>query len=215
MDILNYKVYSIFAWAFCLVPQFRAKAQFPELIVKSGQILELPARTHQYSRIDIEKGARLTIKENSQAWCILYCTGDVTIKGAIIFRKFLSTNKSINAISPSGEQLTHTYSLENIGGGGGDGGEGFGSPRGIGGGGAQGTNAFGGGGGSGAAVIINFPHPHQSRNGNNGNGSSGGRRQFTHDGEGGDGGKRGKFSNGGLLFIYCQGDFDGEGGEIH
>jgi hypothetical protein len=191
-------------------------AQLPPLTILAGQTVNLPARTYQYSSINIQSGGTLVIDENSQTWCVLYCTGNVTIHGSIIFRKFYSTRDAISAVSPNGDVLTYTFKMQNNGGNGGYGGECATSAiptRGIGGTGANGTVDNGGGGGAGAA-SRGYPNRYQA-NGSNANGSNGGRRQLTTDGDGGNGGVRLQYGNGGLLYIFCLGNFDGASGEIH
>ncbi len=207
---------SFFHTSIWTIAPFFLNAQLPQLNIAAGQTLNLPARTYQYSSINIQAGGKLIIDENSQTWCILYCTGNVTIHGSIVFHKFYSTIDAINSVTPNGETLTYSYRLQNLGGNGGYGGEcsTSGIPnRGLGGAGANGTSTYGGGAGSGGA-SNGYPNMRQL-NGNNANGNFGGRRQLALDGDGGNGGMRGQYSNGGLLYIYCQGNFDGANGEIH
>lgn len=191
-------------------------AQLPQLNIVSGQTVNLPARTYQYSRIDIQSGGTLIIDENSQAWCILYCTGNVKIQGSIVFHKFYSVRNEIIGKTPNGELLKYKFSMLNIGGNGGYGGEAItrGLGKANGGNGDDGNTEYGGGGGSGGA-SDGYPNPNYLAKGNDANGRNGGRRQLRTDGEGGDGADKEQYSNGGLLFIYCNGDFDGTNGEIH
>ena len=201
---------------FLLALPILLKAQLPQLIIVAGQTVNLPARTYQYSNINIQTGGKLIIDESSQTWCILFCTGNVQIHGEIIFHKFYSTRDAVNAITPNGEPLAYSFKMLNLGGNGGYGGEcaTSGIPtRGIGGSGSAGTLEYGGGGGAGAA-SRGYPNRYQA-NGSNANGNSGGRRQLATDGDGGNGEVRGQYGNGGLLFIFCQNDFDGTNGEIH
>jgi hypothetical protein len=192
-----------------------AYAQLPSLIIGAGKEVRLPARTYQYSSIDIKAGGKLIIEPNSQSWCILYCTGNVTVTGTIIYRNFYSTKELVSAVTPDGTNLSYNFKASNLGGEGGLGGEAAASamPRISGGVGAVGSTEYGGGGGAGGA-SRGYPNKY-SVVGNVGDRYHGGRRQIGYDGEGGDGGIRSSFCNGGLLYIYCAGNFSGYGGDVH
>jgi hypothetical protein len=185
----------------------------PVLVITNGQVVTLPARTHLFSRIDIQAGGTLLIEEHSTQWCILYCSGNVTINGTIVFEKFLAEAGPYVASAPDGISLSHTFRMSSHGGRGGDGG-----PSTInrqfanGGDGADGGTEYGGGGGSGGGWQQRPPAVFR---GNNGNADRGGNSVSLQDGAGGNGARRGRWSNGGLLYIYCGGDFNGAGGRIN
>jgi len=196
---------------------------FPSLIVNSGEVKTLPARTFIYSEINIQQGGKLIIEPNSADWSILVSQGNVSINGTIEYKYFKSGSNTYNALTPSGENLTHKFSETSIGGVGGHGGssacslQGGGSVYAEGGNGAAGSSSFGGGGGAGGGKrYISTACNRQVTKGNDAIGQNGGLPIPTNffSPAGGNGGLKGIYVNGGLLYIYCGGIFNGLGGII-
>ncbi|MBL7725034.1 MAG: hypothetical protein JNK27_12845 [Chitinophagaceae bacterium] len=185
----------------------------PKLIIRAGELKTMPAQTHLFSEISIENGGNLRILGNSSQWCILHCTGDVTINGIIEFIRFKSGNNSYATTSPDGTALAHTYNQNNKGGDGGKGGNSRCNFNILGGGeGASGTHEYGGGGGAGGIFFEPYSNC-KNQKGNDANKDKGGL-SINKEGKGGDGWKRDPYSNGGLLFIFCGNNFDGTNGSI-
>lgn len=195
---------------------------YPPLVVHQGEIQTLAPQTYIYSSVTVEKGGTLVIASNSAAWTIIFSKGDVSVKGTIVAHNFKSGPNNYTAITPDGEQLSNTFSETNLAGAGGHGGisactynGGGGNVFAPGGNGAPGTQSSGGGGGAGGVYTGKLHCQDQPIKGNDASGSAGGAQQAgqssTH---GGDGSSRGPYMNGGLLYLYCGGNFDGESGLI-
>jgi hypothetical protein len=171
------------------------------LHVKAGEIKAIPARTYNFSQVNIEAGGVLQVEPNSRQWLIIHCTGDFQLHGKIVFRDFYSSRQEITAQAPDGRQLSFKFEMTSLGGDGA-----VGSYKGVtnrGGLGARGTTEYGGGGG-GAGTNGQLG----AKPGTDASGYSGGNVG------GGKGGRRNPTGNGGLLYLRVIGEFDGTGGEF-
>jgi hypothetical protein len=188
-----------------------------DLVVKSGETLELSNRTYQYKNVLIESGGKIVITQQSTRWFILWASGNVIIAGKILGRYFRTGLRTVSDKTPDGRTITHEYKNESRGGAGGNGGIAFGGTPGSrsGGRGAEGTTDAGGGGGSGGGIYIAGPG---TRLGGHGQDATNWRgAPLAQDGignQGGDGGRIEPNANGGLIFIYAGGEFIGTGGNI-
>lgn len=181
--------------------------QFPDLTVKSGKVEKLSPRVHYYNNIHVEQGGYIQIPENSSQWCILWVTGNVIIDGFVFGIKQKIGPRIIKGYTPDGKLIEHEYLNQAMGGDGGYGGTSRGGSINVqGGAGANGSNSFGGGGGSAGGAIIQGPSSTGGSGGINAidwRGAQPASIGGQTGGKGGDGGKLGTFTNGGLLFIYC------------
>ncbi|HLF53269.1 hypothetical protein [Flavobacterium sp.] len=193
----------------CIDHQRKNQSYFnlPDLVVEPFSTVTLPARLHQYNNIHIKKNGTLKIQENSSQWCILWVSGTVICDGNIDGRNHKIGPRVVKGITPDGKSIEHEFVNQATGGSGGSGGTSRGGSTNVNGGtGAYGTNLFGGGGGSAGGAKIQGP---SSGGGSIGQSATdwrgappaaiGGRPES----KGGDGGILGLYSNGGLLFIYC------------
>ncbi len=165
-----------------------------DLVVASGSTRSLPARRWRLRNLIIETGARLIGSTNAQTWLLFEATGTIEINGKLEFRAFSSERRNFSTRTSSGRDLDHAFSMSNLGGNGGRGRDTGGAPGGAG---APGTRDYGGGGGGGGtrwASGNRFP-------GDAASGSTGGNSKSS---KGGNGGKRGPFSNGGLLYLSAE-----------
>lgn len=186
--------------------------QLPDLIVESGQTISLAARLHQYNSIHVKKGGTLIIRPNSSQWSIWWVTGDVTIEGSVIGKRFSRSTAPIKDRTPDGKLIEHKFAQIARGGTGGTGGTAMRGATRNGGTGAAGNNEYGGGGGSGGGIHIQGSG---TRLGGHGKNATDWRGAPIPDGgygnQGGDGGRLSTHSNGALLLIYSGGVFRGTG----
>ena len=209
--------FRILACIFLLLAQNINAQKFPALTVGDGQVKTLPAGTHNFSKIDIHSNGTLIIESRSSDWCILNCTGDVNIHGTIQYTNFRSGKESHSAIAPDGTHLDYAFHEDNLGGKGGNGGNSGSGHKytGMGGQGGAAADNFGGGGGGGGKYNPNDSVPKRAQKGNNASGNIGGKiTTGGNEGGGGNGAVRDSFGNGGLLYIYCGGNFNGSSGAI-
>ncbi|WP_299592808.1 hypothetical protein [uncultured Tateyamaria sp.] len=178
----------------------------PKLIIRSGESKEITARRRRFSEIYVESGGQLIVPPRSRNWLLLIVSGNVTIRGSIVYRQCVAseTGRTINL--PNGEKLLFKHPRTSLGGFGGNGAvNGLSGPV-RGGRGAQGTNEYGGGGGGGARSFNNG-----RVNGEDANGFIAGQQIYP----GGDGGRINSGSHGGMICIYCpDGEFNGKQGGI-
>jgi hypothetical protein len=196
----------------------------PPLVVEFGQSIDLSPGVYIYSSIEIKSGARLNCKLSSTpGWLVLYSLGDVSVQGSINANGIVPSGVSTYTILvPNGEQVSHTYSHTQLGGRGGRGGSsactlsGGGSVFQPGGGGANGSIMTGGGGGAGGGLRSWNNCQGQVIKGNDANGIYGGTTIGGYVGtKGGDGARLFSDLNGGLIYIFCGGNFDGYNGQIN
>jgi len=210
--------FRILICALLLLAQSAGAQKLPALTIGEGEVKSLPAGTHSFSKIDIHSGGMLIIESRSSDWCILDSKGDVNIHGTIQYANFKSGKEPHSATAPDGTHLTYTFHEDNLGGNGGNGGNSRSSTKyiGAGGQGASANAGFGSGGGSGGGYNPNDSIPKRAVKGNDAAGSMGGKiKPPTKAGGGGNGAARDSFGNGGLLYIYCGGNFNGSSGSIY
>ncbi len=190
--------------------------KYPALTVGENQTKTLPAGINNFSKIDIHSNGTLIIEPHSSDWCILNCTGDVNIHGTIKYSDFKSGRESHTTVAPDGTKLEYTFKEDNQGGSGGNGGNsGSGKYTGAGGKGVHGSGDLGGGGGGGGRYNPADSIPKRATKGADATGSMGGKMKTAGtEGSGGNGAVRDSFGNGGLLYIYCGGNFNGSSGSI-
>ncbi|WP_433780416.1 hypothetical protein [Flavobacterium anhuiense] len=166
------------------------------LLVKSGESVEIPAIDYYFDNVIIEENAHLIISENSENWVLIDCRQNFTLNGSITFRKFIADN-SVRELMVDGVSYKHQFKIDNLGGNGGNSGFTEGNLKFNG---AVGTANYGGGGGAGGfwSRRIGFSH------GAHGSQNIGGVTSFSY---GGNGLERKKYSNGGMLFLNIGHDF--------
>jgi hypothetical protein len=189
-----------------------------DLIVRTGETKFMNTRTYRFDNVLIEQGGKLIITEQSTRWFILWVSGDVTINGEIEAINFKIGPRTVIDNTPDNKKIEHIYHNDVLGGTGGFGGisrlTNVGSR--TGGQGALGTNKYGGGGGSGAGVYLMGAGSKLGGNGVNAIDWRGAPlTEFGYNNTGGNGGKVENSCNGGLIFIYCGGTFNGSGGRIN
>lgn len=189
----------------------------PELIVKKGETRSIVQRTYRFSRLVVEKGGTLKIRGSANMWCIVHCEREVKIYGEIIGNGLPIGQTPIEATTPSGFFLSHSFNNRARGGNGGIGGPAhhWNNRRAQGGRGARGTESYGGGGGGGAGATLsrrtNRPAAYP---GGDAAGQAGGHPGQLGSASGGDGGRQNRFGNGSLLYIHCE-SFDGKNATIN
>ena len=166
------------------------------LHIKSGESVEIPAIDYYFDNVIIEESANLIIAENSENWLLINCRQNFTLEGTIIFKKFIA-DKTLRELMVDGVRYTHQYKIDNLGGKGGDSGFTDGNHKFSG---ASGNSTFGGGGGAGG-----YWHRRSGATpGAAGSNEIGGVTSFSY---GGNGAKRKKYCNGGILFLNIGHDF--------
>lgn len=175
-----------------------------EIVLKPGEAKTFYARPYLLKKLYIPNGAKLIVPPGGRNWLLLDVDGDCHVDGKIIFREFAGVKNPIYGTAPNGDQVQHEFSYYNLGGEGGRGGNFQGK---LGGQGANGTVDYGGGGGGGG-WKFKLPKP---SNGNPGNGRNGGAGPYSSLGEGGDGGRRARRPNGGLIYLNVTGKLTGNG----
>lgn len=164
-----------------------------DFIVGNGDDVQIPSRTHRFDKFIIEEQGLLTVTPNSRTWLII-SANEIRIAGELIARDFLAVKYPLQAVTPEGQQVEHEFEMWNIGG---DGGDGTTRPPARFGRGARGTRDYGGGGGG--AGGFN-PQQNWVFHGEDAEGYRGGRRQNA----GANGGRRGRYSNGGLVCLEAK-----------
>lgn len=129
-----------------------------DLVVRSGEVRRLPARTHRFRDIQIEEGGTLALVEGSNRWLILWAEGDVNIAGRIVAQGFRAQGQTVTDRTPDNREISHSFENTALGGNGGLGGTSNYQGRSLPGGrGASGTPDWGGGGGSGGGLYMMGP----------------------------------------------------------
>jgi hypothetical protein len=167
------------------------------LLVPSGKVVTIPAIDFYFDNILIEEDGILQISEASENWMKLECGNNFTLNGSIVYRKFLADNIE-RSIVVENILYKHRFKNDNKGGNGGDSGEIVGTipvSKGV-----LGTTLFGGGGAAGG---------YQTSRGNVWPGAVGTEEVggATPNCKGGDGQRRKKYINGGMLFLDIGNDF--------
>ncbi len=163
-----------------------------------------------YQNLIVEEGAVL-IFENYDKWIKILIRNDARIDGKIILRNWKNGLGTVPEVAPDGQELTHTYKEDKVGGKGGS--KRYpGARRGTyyDGNGAEGTPDYGGGGGSGHGLSNNLP---RNGSGPNGGQASHNDTRYARAGNGGDGGN-GKSPAGGLLYLKINGTLSSNSGQI-
>tara|TARA_B110000211_G_C13952865_1_gene496999 strand:+ start:30 stop:935 length:906 start_codon:yes stop_codon:yes gene_type:complete len=182
-----------------------------ELIVKTGEVKSINAGIHPpFSRIEIQKGGTLKCIEGS-SWLMIYSKGDFILEGTIVCQDYKTGLKNISGKSPKPDNqiLEVIYPENKIGGKGADS-----YPlqrvetRGKG---ALGTREYGGGGASGRSPLCR----NNSCKSYDANGSKGGVNPNSFVAEGGNGGRKKEYQNGGCIYLKIDGQLISDRGRIN
>lgn len=183
----------------------------PPLIVAAGRDHRITAQRHEFSRVEIHRGAQLIVEGGSEGVLHLICHGDFMLRGEIIAMRFSSSERTHLLKIPSQPgPLEIAFQNTNVGGRGGNGGTGGTN---TGGSGAPGTVNHGGGGGGGGGYRNARPSPIQWK-GTDAQENVGGQAGRYCGNAGGNGGVRDPNGNGGVIFLNVAGNFDGGGGTV-
>lgn len=181
----------------------------PELVVRTGQSKTISARRHRFSRVIVERGGELLVPPRSRNWLILVVSGDVELRGNIVYRGCVATEGGKTFQLPDGSNLSFSHPRTSLGGHGGDGGHWGRVSAARPGKGGVGSQSYGGGGGGGGGAIT-FRNK-QYVNGEDARTFIGGKQY----GLAGDGGRLKSNAHGGMICIYCpNGHFDGQSGTV-
>lgn len=203
--------YAISLSAFLLLVHSASKADepLPPLLVESGKTKIISAQRYEFSKVEIQKDARLVVKSGA-AMLHLVVKGPMKLYGVIEARSFNSDERQVTlAIAGQQTPLQLEFRNTNRGGNGGHGGAGAVN---VGGQGAVGNSDAGGGGGGGGGREL---RPLKDYLGKPASGEVGGGWAGGGCGAmGGNGARRSVNGNGGIVFLEVAGDFDGSGGTI-
>ena len=183
----------------------------PDLLVKQGEVVEIPAQRWVYSKVDIQPGAILKVTESSAGMLELIAQKDFILHGRIIAQDWSSDDTNFNLVLPNSKTVPIVIRSTNKGG---DGGNGGGAGFALGGRGAKGAPGYGGGGGSGG-VYVTYPGAPRRVDGKDATDERGAPKVYGGCGSDGSyGGVRSEHANGGVIYLEVHGSFDGTGGVI-
>lgn len=166
----------------------------PSLVIRNGEIKNLPPSIYEYDTIHIEKGGKLIFNENGTQWAILACKVFI-LEGEIEYTKM---RRNLGLLQANYGNVSYEYKFpeSSLGGKGSSGHPNRGKRGGKG---YKPNDSNGGGGGSGASCYLGSPQRFQE--GIDATDYSGAPTPNGNKG-GGNGGRLDNKSNGGLLLIH-------------
>lgn len=176
-----------------------------EIVVRGGETRILPSRVLSLTALVIQAGGTLEIEPGASGWAVFSISEKCEISGELVFRNFSARRQEFLTQTPKGYSISHKFFMDNIGGDGGPGSNR--APAAMGGLGAFGDVDYGGGGGGGAIYSRGSGRGYPGQDGVRWRGGRG----LHPSNYGGNGGQRGRFSNGGLLCIETDGLITGDG----
>lgn len=184
----------------------------PSLILAPGETRELSTQRWEFSKVIIPIGATLRITPGSSGYLHLVVRDTFKLQGKIIAREFSSEERQEIINVPGQSPLIIELINSNKGGTGGYGAQAGGNPGGSG---ALGNTNYGGGGGSGSGKLQQGVKPYIIKyKGISAIDFRGANSPGFCGAMGGNGAKRGDYSNGGIAYFEVYGTFDGTGGLI-